>query len=189
MRWFSNIHQALARARRGRRPGPRHRQPRGPRPSPRPGTRFEPTGGWTIGYHGTPSAANAKSILSAGWLVGGGNARGDGVYFATTPAGAKAYAGSSGVYIKCRIRPGRTCVWSAGLRAAYRSWCRRASVAPDGSAECAFLLQKGFNSVRDNSVVVILAPQFRNAGAWKRKHPRIRVLSVHRASDDARVRV
>ena len=40
-----------------------------------------------------------------------------------------------------------------------------------------------------SDVIVVLQPQRANAHAWKRKHPLIKVLSVHRASDDVRIRV
>jgi hypothetical protein len=53
----------------------------------------------------------------------------------------------------------------------------------------AFLLQHGYNTLQNGKVVVVLAPQFANPTAWKRKSRLIKVLSVHRTSDDARVRV
>ncbi len=145
--------------------------------------------GRVIAYHGTPSAVNARSILRDGFMAGGGNALGDGVYLATDLATAKAHAGGTGVYLKCSVKLGRTCFWGPPMQARYAAWCQRRVVRQDNSAMTAFLLQHGYNTLQNGKVVVVLAPQFANPTAWKRKSRLIKVLSVHRASDDARVRV
>jgi len=51
----------------------------------------------------------------------------------------------------------------------------------------AFLLQHGYHTLQNGKVVVVLAPQFANPTAWKRRL--IKVLSVHQASDDRRIHV
>jgi len=142
-----------------------------------------------IAFHGTPSSTNAKSILKDGWMVGSGNAFGDGIYFATDTSTAKQYAGSSGVYLKCRIQLGRSCSWNEEKKREYADWCRRKGVNQDNSAMTAFLIQTGFNSVRHNNIIVMLAPQYSNPTAWKRKQYKIRILSIHRASDDQKISV
>ena len=145
--------------------------------------------GKIIGYHGTASVANARSICRDGFMAGGGNALGDGVYLATDVATAKSYSGSAGVYLKCLVTLGRTCVWGAPMQARYVAWCHRHGVQQDNSAMAGFLLRNGFNTVQSGSVVVVLLPGYRNPTAWKRKSRFVRVLSVHRASDGARIKV
>ncbi len=75
----------------------------------------DPQGRKVIAYHGTSSVENARSILRHGFLVGHGNAYGDGVYFATDVATAKGYAGMSGVYLRCLLEARRPCQWTTAL--------------------------------------------------------------------------
>ena len=145
--------------------------------------------GRVVAYHGTPSVTNARSICRDGFMAGGGNALGDGIYLGMDVATAKSYAGSTGVYVKCLVKLGRTCVWGAPMQARYAAWCLRHGVQQDNSAMTAFLLRNGFNTIQNGKVVVVLSPGYRNPTAWKRKSRFIRVLSVHRASDDARINV
>lgn len=142
-----------------------------------------------VAYHGTPSAENARSILRDGWLVGSGNALGDGIYLATDPTTARSYAGSRGVYVKCRVDLGRTCQWTPAMQARFAAWCRSRGVTADRSAVTAFLLRQGYDTVRNGNVLVVLAPQYANPAAWKRKSRRIRVLGVYSASTGRPVRV
>jgi len=122
-------------------------------------------------------------------MAGGGNALGDGIYLANDLATAKSYAGSAGVYVKCLVKLGRTCVWGAPMQARYAAWCQRHGVQQDNSAMTAFLLRNGYNTIQNGNVIVVLSPGYRNPTAWKRKSRLIRVLSVHRASNDARIKV
>lgn len=145
--------------------------------------------GRVVAYHGTPSVTNARSIVRDGFMAGGGNALGDGIYLATDLATAKGYSGSTGVYVKCLVTLGRTCIWGAPMQARYAAWCQRHSVQQDNSAMTAFLLRNGFNTIQNGKVVVVLSPGYRNPTAWKQKSRFIRVLSVHRASDGARLNV
>lgn len=146
------------------------------------------TGGILV-FHGTPSVANAQSIVRHGFMTGHGNGLADGLYFSRNPATAKTYAGSSGVLVRCLVRLGRTCVWSPGLQHRFSAWCQARSIAPDNSAKTAWLLRHGFDTLQNGDVIVVLAPQFANPAAWKRKDRRIRVLSIHRAADDRRLHV
>jgi hypothetical protein len=145
--------------------------------------------GRVVAYHGTPSITNARSICRDGFMAGGGNSLGDGIYLATDLATAKSYAGSTGVYVKCLVNLGRTCVWGAPMQARYAAWCQRHSVQQDNSAMTAFLLRNGFNTVQNGKIVVVLSPGYRNPTAWKLKSRFIKVLSVHRGSDDRRINV
>lgn len=121
-------------------------------------------------------------------MTGGGNALGDGVYLTTDLNAAKGYA-SGGVYLKCLVTLGRTCVWGSPMQARYGAWCQSRGVRQDNSAMTAFLLQHGYKTLQSGNVVVVLSPQFANPSAWKRKSGLIRVLSIHRASDGARIDV
>lgn len=145
--------------------------------------------GRVVAYHGTPSVTNARSILKDGFMAGGGNALGDGIYLATDLATAKGYASSTGVYLKCLVKLGRTCMWGPPMQARYAAWCLRHGVQQDNSAMTAFLMRNGFNTVQNGKVVVVLSPGYRNPTAWKRKSQFIRVLSVHRACDGTRINV
>lgn len=142
-----------------------------------------------IAYHGTPSSSNAASIFKHGWIVGSGNAYGDGIYFTQNISEAKSYAGSGGVYLKCIINMGKTCQWNNGMEKQYSNWCKAGNINPDNSAKTSFLLQKRFKTLKAGNIVVVLEPQYQNPSAWKRKNHRIRILSVHRAKDDKRIRV
>ena len=145
--------------------------------------------GTLVAFHGTPSAENARSILRHGWMVSRGNALGDGVYLAQDLATAKSHAGTGGVYIKCRVRLGRTCVWTSRWQAEFDRWCKARAVVADNSARTAFLLRRGSKTLQSGKVVVVLAAQVANPTAWKLRQPRIRVLSIHRAADDRPIRV
>jgi hypothetical protein len=145
--------------------------------------------GHTLAFHGTPSVTNTQSILRHGFMTGHGNGLADGLYFSRNPATAKSYAGAAGVLLRCIIRLGKTCVWSPQMQQRFSGWCQARSIAPDNSAKTAWLLRHGFNTLQDGDVIVVLAPQFANPAAWKRKDRRIRVLSVHRAADDRRLHV
>ena len=119
-----------------------------------------PYGDWSgVAYHGTPSRTNAKAIFQNGFLVGNGNASGDGVYFATDPAIAKSYAGSQGVILKCQLR-GRCCQWNDQIQAQYAQWCGKNGVRQDNSARTAYLIQRGYDLLRTGSVVVVLSPRW-----------------------------
>ena len=142
-----------------------------------------------LAYHGTPRKENVKSILNDGWMVGGGNNFGDGIYLAKDLNTAKSYAGSSGVYIKCLVALGKSCNWNSIVRKHYSDWCKQKGVQQDNSAITAFLIKRGINTLQNGNIVVVLSPQYKNASAWKCKNHRIRILSVHRAVDDQRIRV
>lgn len=143
--------------------------------------------GGRIAYHGTPDMANARSIQCHGWMVGSGNAHGDGIYLAQNLATAKSYAsGPAGVYLKCHVS-GRVCQWTAAMQAHYAAWCQKRGVRPDNSAKTAFLLKLGYEILQAGNVLVVLVPQMANPTAWKRKDRRIRVLGIYRAADDRRM--
>jgi hypothetical protein len=142
-----------------------------------------------IAYHGTPDQANAASIIKHGWMVGPGNGLGDGLYFSQSLPEAKGYTRTSGVYLRCRIDLGRSAQWTPQLQKEYQRWCKERNVQANNSAITAFLRQRGYSTLTSGNVVVVLWPQSANPSAWKRKFRNIRVLSVHRASDDARIRV
>jgi len=172
----------------------RRRAKSGPRGGARKGAPRHGYGGGNgagsvVAYHGTPSAANAGDIVRNGFMVGRGNLLGDGVYFTTDKQAAKGYGGSRGVYLKCRIRLGKTCNWNGGLDSRFRQWCKSRSVIADSSAQTAFLLRQGFDTLRSGATLVVLRPQFANPSAYKVKLRQVRVLSVHRASDDRQIRV
>jgi hypothetical protein len=140
-------------------------------------------------YHGTPNSANAGSIIRDGWMVGPGNGLCDGLYFALDKSLAKGYAGGSGVYLVCRVWPGRTCLWDQKMQQQFQAWCQKRQAVADNSAKTSFLLQLGFSALKSGNVLVILQPQLCNSAAGKTKSRRIKVLSVHRATDDKRIRV
>jgi hypothetical protein len=71
-----------------------------------------------------------------------------------------------------------------GASSATASWLAEAT-----RSVTAFLLQHGYHTLQNGKVVVVLAPQFANPTAWKRKSRLIKVLSVHQASDDRRIHV
>lgn len=160
--------------------------------SVKPKAAAKPSGllrGMTTAYHGTPSLENARSIVRNGWMVGSGNALGDGIYFAKNLSTAKSYASSGGVYLKCAVKLGRTCTWDANMQRRFQDWCRKTGATQDRSAQTSFLLKNGFDTIQNGEVIVVLAPQYANPTAHKRKDRRIRILSVHLVSDNARVRV
>ena len=177
-------------------PAPPRRQPRRRRSSahecrqrtsshqpPRPRTSSQSV----VAYHGTKSDDNARSILAHGWQIGSGNGYGDGVYFSTNEREAKGYAGSAGVYLKCRIHLGKTITWDKAAAAEYRAWCRDRGAAQNNSALTAYLVQRGYTTLRHKTIIVALAPQYANAAAWKQRFRCIRIMSVHRASNDQRI--
>lgn len=145
--------------------------------------------GCVIAYHGTPSIENAQSIIRDGWMAGPGNALGDGIYFARDVATAKGYAGTQAVYLKCSVRLGRSCHWNSTLQSQFTAWCKRRNVNPDASAKTSFLLHKGYRTLVEGNVIVVLTPLYANPSAHKRRDNRIRVLGVYRAADDKRIRV
>jgi len=122
-------------------------------------------------------------------MVGPGNGLADGYYFSSDKNVAKSYAGSGGVYLACRVWPGRTCLWDQKMQQQFQAWCQKRQAVPDNSAKTSFLLQLGFNALKSGIVLVILQPQLRNSAAGKTKNRRIKVLSVHRVTDDKRIRV
>jgi hypothetical protein len=122
-------------------------------------------------------------------MTGHGNGLADSVYFARNSATAKTYAGTSGVLVKCRVRLGKTCVWDANVQQRFSQWCQARGVTPDNSGKTAYLLRHGFDTMQSGDVIVVLSPQCANAAAWKRKDRRIRLLSVHQASDERRIYV
>ena len=65
---------------------------------------------------------------------------------------------SAGVYVKCLVMLGRTCVWGAPMQARFAAWCQRHGVQRDNSAMTAFLLRNGFNTIQNGKVVVVLSP-------------------------------
>jgi hypothetical protein len=170
-----------------RRQGGQRRGKQGVR-SPRPQSRRGPSPlkgrPWKgIAYHGTPSAENARSIVRHGFMVGSGNAAGDGIYLSTAVSTAKSYAGSRGVYLRCRVHLSRVCTWSSALQSRYAAWCLNRGVRSDNSARTAFLIQHGFDGVVNAGTIVVLAPQYANPTAWKRKRSRkVRVLSAYNAA-------
>ncbi len=195
MNWLGHLLKTLTQPPPASRPGrskPR-RRPAASRPPAAPARHAGPrtaTGKCrtVTAYHGTPSLENARSILRHGWMVGSGNASGDGIYLALDRATAKSYAGHSGVYLQCRIS-GRICQWNAAIQAQYGAWCQARGVRQDNSARTAFLIQQGYEIQENGSVLVVLAPQMANPTAWKRKDRRIRIVGVYRAADDRRLRL
>jgi hypothetical protein len=151
--------------------------------------RNTPAGQQVIAYHGTPAAANAASIIKHGFMVKSGNALGDGVYLSQSLQEAKGYTGTIGVYLRCRVYLGRSAQWTPQLRNDYQLWCRERSVEVNNSAITGFLRQRGFSTLTSGNIIVVLWPQSANPSAWKRKFREISIISVHRASDDARIRV
>ena len=146
-------------------------------------------GQWSgIAYHGTPSQAHAKAIFQNGFLVGSGNALGDGVYFATDISIATGYAGNQGVLLKCHVR-GRCCQWNNHVEKEYAQWCTQRRVKPDNSARTAFLLQKGYEILRNGKILVVLSPQMANQSAWQMKNRRIRILGALDAASKRTIRV
>lgn len=146
--------------------------------------------GEIIAYHGTPKINNVQSILKDGFMVTGanGNALGDGIYLTSSLSTARGYAGSSGVYLKCRVRLGKSCQWNEKINKRFSAWCQRKGVSQDNSARTGFLLQHGFHTLQSGNVIVVLMPRYSNPTAYKYRHPRIRVLGVHRASDGHPIR-
>ncbi len=134
--------------------------------------------GEILAWHGTPNRANAKSILTHGWVVGNGNAMGDGVYASTDISVAKGYAGSAGCVLKLAIKAGRVATWSSSFEAKFNTWCTSQHCPADMSAKTTFLLAQGFNTLREGKVIVILLRAYRNPLAAKIRTRRIRVVSA-----------
>ena len=141
-----------------------------------------------IAYHGTPSQTHAKAIFKNGFLVGSGNALGDGVYFATDISVASGYAGAKGVILKCQVR-GRCCQWDSRVAKQYAQWCTQRGVQQDNSARTAFLMQQGYEILRDGKVLVVLSPQMANQSAWQMKDRRIRILRALDGASKRAIRV
>jgi len=157
-------------------------------PTTRPGPPLKQTRRTFIAYHGTPAATNARSILRHGWMVGSGNAHGDGIYLSTRIQTAIAYAGSGGLYLKCRVS-GKACSWTPGMQSEFDRWCKCRMARADASAKTSFLIQRGVELVEVGDVLVVLAPQFANPTAWKWKNRQIKIIGVYRVSDDRPVRL
>ncbi len=139
--------------------------------------------GEIVAWHGTPGLQNVKSILAHGWVVGNGNAFGDGVYASSDFNVAKGYAGSSGYVLKLAIKAGRVATWSVSFQTAFTSWCTRQQCAADMSAKTAFLLGQGFHTLREGNVIVVLLRAYRNPLAAKIRTWRVRVLSAVATAD------
>lgn len=175
---------------RSRTAGPSRRSPATathPRPTGRRRDQDPPCATLVV-YHGT-SADGAAAILRAGFWVGDGNALGDGVYFSTRWDTARQYAGASGLIIKCVLRPGRCCRMNPSLQQQFHTWSAAHTTPADSSALTAFLLHRGYQTLRQGDVFVRLRPRTVNRLASTRKDPHIRILSVHRVKDGQRVRV
>lgn len=140
-------------------------------------------------YHGTPNLENARSIVRQGWVVGTGNAYGDGVYATTDRKVAASYAGAAGYIVKANLYPGKVAVWNSRLDGEFRKWCAANSCSADMSARTAFLLSKGFRTLRDGAVYIVLLRGYRNPAATKIRLKRLRVQHVERAADGKTVRV
>jgi Poly(ADP-ribose) polymerase catalytic domain len=134
--------------------------------------------GEMLAWHGTQSLANVKSILTHGWVVGTGNAIGDGVYATTDISVAKSYAGSAGYVLKLAIKTGRVAAWSTSLQTNFTNWCTRQQCSADMSAKTAFLLSQGFNTLHEGNIVVVLLRAYRNPLAAKIRTHRVRVISA-----------
>lgn len=139
-----------------------------------------------IAYHGTPTLANAADILRNGFLVGSGNACGDGVYMSVNMDEAKRYGA---YYLKCNVRLGRCCHWNAGIERQFNDWCRKHAVRADNSAKTSFLLKQGYHSLRANTILVILMPQFANPSAHKVRPARVRILGVFRSDNNQKQKI
>jgi len=139
--------------------------------------------GEIVAWHGTPSLQNVKSILAHGWVVGNGNALGDGIYASSDFTVAKSYSGSSGYVLKLAIKSGRLATWSPSLHTAFTNWCAHQGCTADMSAKTAFLLGQGFRTLRDGKVIVVLLRAYRNPLAAKIQTHRVRVLSAVATAD------
>lgn len=139
--------------------------------------------GELLAWHGTPGLPNVKSILTHGWVVGNGNAVGDGVYSSSDFGVAKGYAGSSGYVLKLALKPGRMATWSTSLQRRFAKWCSLHNCTSDMSAKTAFLLTQGFQTLREGNVFVVLLRAYRNPLAAKIRTRRIRIIGAVRASD------
>jgi len=143
-----------------------------------------------IAYHGTPQATNAKSIIRHGWMVGSGNAYGDGIYFSKDIKIAQGYAGANGVILKCQVSPKRCALWKGRLPNQYQKWCSERKIQMNNSAKTAFLIQQGYDTLMvDSKTIIVLMPQYVNHAAWKKKIRGLKIISVHRASDNRRIRI
>lgn len=172
-------------------PWPQIRQPRGAANgivSSRATGTADPSQGVTV-YHGTPSLENAKSIVRHGWIVGTGNALGDGVYTTTSVSVARSYAGANGYLVKARLQPGKSAVWTGSLDRAFRRWVVSRGCSPDMSARTAFLLERGYRTLQQDNVYVVLMRGYRNPAATKVKPKCLRVVEVQDATTGRRVRV
>jgi hypothetical protein len=142
-----------------------------------------------IVYHGTPSLENARSIMRHGWIVGQGNAHGDGVYTTTDRNLAKQYAGANGYVVRARLYPGKVAQWSTAMDRSFRAWCGTSNCTADLSARTAFLLARGYRTLRAGNVHIVLLRAYRNPAATKFKLKRLRVEAVEHASSGKRAAV
>lgn len=133
-------------------------------------------------YHGTPNKENAKSMLKDGFICGAGNSLGSGIYFSKNINTAKAYAGNTGVYVKCLLTPGKIARSTPLLQGQFQKWCLTKNVVPDKIAFSSFLLKNGYHSLQSNDVIVLLKVQCANPSAWKFKDRRIKILGVFQAN-------
>jgi hypothetical protein len=175
----------------GKQGGPSKKQFRGKANNyqkPRGRDAFTDSGGKRLTvYHGTKDISAVKSIRRDGWQIGSGNGHGDGIYFSTDYNEAKAYAGSSGVVIKCQVFPGKSTTWNNSLEKQYQKWCSNKKILPDSSAKTAFLLKHGYKTLRAGTILVVLKPQFNNHTAWRQKVKEIQVCSVHNPDSKKRI--
>lgn len=168
---------------------PRKARKPGGKPAPPRQGQAAPGGTGTLVFHGTPSLEAARSIRRHGWIVGTGNALGDGIYTTTSITTAKSYAGAGGYLIKARLQPGRCATWSAPLAQAFQTWCTQRKCPSDPPARTAFLLERGFTTLRDGAVFVVLHRGYRNPTATKVRPPCLRVLEVIAAATGRPVQV
>jgi hypothetical protein len=131
-----------------------------------------------IVYHGTPTLEGARSIVRHGWIVGNGNAMGDGIYLSTSEQTARTYASASGFLIKAKLVPDRCATWSPELGQAFTTWCRQRNCPPDNSARTAFLLERRYTTLKQGDVYVVLQRGYRNPAATKIRPNCLSVISV-----------
>jgi hypothetical protein len=140
---------------------------------------------WQVAYHGTCLAA-AQAIVRRGFFAGPGMSLGSGVYLSTDPTLARAYGDH---YIKCLVDMRRSCQWTTDLQSRFTAWCQQRGAAPDAAAKASFLLWSGKRVLVQGTVLIVLRVAVINPAAVQLRDHRIKILSVHRSSDDVRVQV
>ena len=133
-------------------------------------------------YHGTQTLESARSIVRHGWIVGTGNALGDGVYTTTSVDVAKSYATASGYVLQAQLDPGKSTAWTPTLAQAFQAWCKSRGCVADMAARTAFLKYRGFHTLQEGNVYVVLYLGLRNPAATKVKVKRLRVVRVFDAA-------